>query len=148
MSDRVSPTATRLCSELAIGQWFRPPFSGSELWLLVWSDGRCLRFGPDRFEGPCLISYGGGMRVEIELPWFDIIRRLQPTSLGKLTVGSWFEWAGQPLLVVGEPGGYMAFDPLLWTELPDNSVVVPLEVQIRTDKKSWRRWLGELLWWT
>lgn len=134
MSDPVDLNRTRLSKDLAIGQWFR---LHSELWLLVWSDGKCLRFGPSKFEGGSVIALGGSMRVEIEQPWFDVVRRLQPTTLAKLTVGSWFEWAGQPMLVVGGPGKYMAFDPLLWCELRTTEVVVPLEVQIRTDKRSW-----------
>jgi hypothetical protein len=133
-----------LASTLAIGQWFQIG-SESELWLLIWSDGRCLRFAPSGTE-----CWGAGRvrldrLVRLEQPWFEVMGRRQPIRLSELPIGSWFEWAGQPMLVVGGPGGIMAFDPLLWTELPADSIAVPLTVQLRTDRKPFRRWLRD--WW-
>jgi hypothetical protein len=138
MSEPASHTTTTV--ELQPGQWFQV---GSELWLLVWFGGQCLRFEPSGFAGMGLQS--ANLPVTVVEPWFQITRRLRPTRLANLAVGDWFQWAGQPMLVTSGPLRYLAFDPLTWNRLQETEIVVPLWVRVRTDRKPWFRQLSD--WW-
>lgn len=131
----------RMMAELPDGQWFRPPWTQHEICLVVGNE--CLRFGPSRYEGKTVI--GGATVVTVEKPWFDVIRRRQPCRLAALGIGDWYEVDGDISVLVSRFGHSMSFGfggVQHWLA-GAQTIVIPLEVQIRVDRKPLLRRIKE-----
>lgn len=131
-------TRLQRITELQPGTWFRPPWSRHELWMKVVGEV-CLRFTADGFKDATTIE--PVVEIEIERPWFQVVRRKRPIWLEWLAMGQWFLWDGKPTLMVGGTGQVVNFgnDGSCWFSLPPEQIVYPLDVVIRTDRKSWWR---------